>query len=119
VAHPPELAATLHGLDPASAFESARARFDLGAFAERPVRTYSRGQRQRVALARALVHEPRFLLLDEPTTGLDAQSVERLVAVVRAEAERGAVVLVVTHDEDFAKRAGDTRLVLERGKVKD
>ncbi len=113
-----ELAARLHGLDPTAAFEAARGRFDLGPFAERPVRTYSRGQRQRVALARALVHEPRFLLLDEPTTGLDAQSVERLAGVVRAEAERGAVVLVVTHDEEFAKRAGDARVVLERGKVK-
>ena len=113
-----ELAARLHGLDPASAFEAARARFDLGAFAERPVRTYSRGQRQRVALARALVHAPRYLLLDEPTTGLDAASVDRLVTVVRDEAGRGAVVLVITHDEDFAKRAGDTRLVLDRGKVK-
>jgi heme exporter protein A len=114
-----ELAATLHGLDPTAAFESARARFDLGTFAERPVRTYSRGQRQRVALARALVHEPRYLLLDEPTTGLDTASVQRLVGVVRAEAERGAVVLVVTHDEDFAKRAGDGRTVLDRGKVKE
>lgn len=111
-----ELAARLHGLDPTAAFESARERFDLGAFAERPVRTYSRGQRQRVALARALVHEPAFLLLDEPTTGLDSQSVERLAKVVRAEADRGAVVLVVTHDADFAK-AGDVRVVLDRGKV--
>jgi heme exporter protein A len=112
-----ELAARLYGIEPTRAFESARERFDLGAFAERPVRTYSRGQRQRVALARALVHEPTFLLLDEPTTGLDAQSVERLTKVVRAEAERGAVVLVVTHDEEFAKH-GDARVQLERGKVK-
>jgi heme exporter protein A len=112
-----ELAARLHGLDPTAAFEAARERFDLGPFAERPVRTYSRGQRQRIALARALVHAPGFLLLDEPTTGLDAASVERLTRVVRSEAERGAVVLVVTHDEAFAKEAGDLRVVLERGKV--
>jgi ABC-type multidrug transport system ATPase subunit len=98
---------------------SARVRFDLGAFAERPFRTYSRGQRQRVALARALVHEPLLLLLDEPTTGLDAKSVESLQRVVRAEAERGAVVVVITHDEVFARAAGDVRVVLDRGRIRD
>ncbi|MDB4943784.1 MAG: transporter ATP-binding protein [Labilithrix sp.] len=112
-----ELAARLNGLAADDAFEAARSRFALGAFAERPFRTYSRGQRQSVALARALVHDPKLLLLDEPTTGLDAVSVERLVAVVRAEAERGAVVLVVTHDAGFAKAAGDDTLVLDRGRV--
>jgi heme exporter protein A len=114
-----ELAARLHGLSAHGAFEAARTRFDLGAFAERPFRTYSRGQRQRVALARALVHQPQLLLLDEPTTGLDAESVERLRAVVRAEAERGAVVVVITHDEGFAREAGDVRVVLDRGRIKD
>jgi heme exporter protein A len=113
-----ELAAKLHGLPGHAAFESARLRFDLGPFAERPFRTYSRGQRQRVALARALVHEPLLLLLDEPTTGLDAKSVESLQRVVRAEAERGAVVVVITHDEVFARAAGDVRVVLDRGRIR-
>jgi ABC-type multidrug transport system ATPase subunit len=112
-----ELAARLHGFDPQAAFEAARSRFDLGAFIERPFRTYSRGQRQRVALARALVHGPRLLLLDEPTTGLDASGVVRLRGVVREEADRGAVVIVVTHDEAFAREAGDDQVALERGRV--
>lgn len=112
-----ELAARLHGVSPHAAFEAARSRFNLGAFAERPFRTYSRGQRQRVALARALVHAPRLLLLDEPTTGLDAESVQRLGEVVRAEADRGAVVIVITHDEAFAAAAGSMRVALDRGRV--
>lgn len=111
-----ELAARLHGLDPAASFEAARTRFELGAFAERPFRTYSRGQRQRISLARALVHRPRLLLLDEPTTGLDAKGVDVLRGVIREEAARGVVVIVVTHDEAFAS-AGDVRLRLDRGKI--
>jgi heme exporter protein A len=110
-----ELAARLHGCDPAKAFVDASARFDLAAFAERPMRTYSRGQRQRVALARALVHQPRLILLDEPTAGLDARSTQRLSVVVREEATRGAVVVVVTHDAEFAS-LGDARVRLERGR---
>jgi heme exporter protein A len=112
-----ELAARLHGLDADRAFESARSRFKLEAFAERPFRTYSRGQRQRVALARALVHAPRLLLFDEPTTGLDTAGVETLRALVREEADRGAAVVVVTHDEPFARAAGDLRIVLEKGRL--
>jgi heme ABC exporter ATP-binding subunit CcmA len=112
-----ELAARLHGLDADRSFEAARSRFKLEAFAERPFRTYSRGQRQRVALARALVHAPKLLLLDEPTTGLDAAGVEILRAIVREEADRGAAVVVVTHDEPFVRAAGDLRVVLEKGRV--
>jgi ABC-type multidrug transport system ATPase subunit len=100
------LAARLRGIEEARAWESARDRFELAAFADRPVRTYSRGQRQRIAVAKALVHEPRLVLFDEPTAGLDARSTERLARVVREEAERGAVVIVVTHDPSFA-RVGD------------
>ncbi len=111
-----ELAARLHGCDPQAAFAHAAARFDLGAFAGRPVRTYSRGQKQRVALARALVHGPRLLLLDEPTSGLDAAATERLAAVVRAEADAGATVAVVTHDPAFAASIGGNVIVLERGR---
>ena len=114
-----ELAARLHGMSADAAFELARERFSLAAFAERPFRTYSRGQRQRVALARALVHSPMLLLLDEPTTGLDKAGVSVLEGVVREEASRGAVVIVVTHDEGFARSVGDERLLLERGEVKE
>jgi len=113
-----ELAARLYGIDAAAAYESARVRFPtLPQFAERPFRTYSRGQRQRVALARALVHQPRLLLLDEPTAGLDAAGVETLAGVVREEAVRGAVVIVVTHDTAFAADVGDGGISLDGGRI--
>lgn len=112
-----ELAARLHGCDPREVFAHAASRFDLGAFAGRPVRTYSRGQKQRVALARALVHSPRLLLLDEPTSGLDALTTERLARVVREEAAAGATVVVVTHDASFAGAIGGNEISLERGRL--
>jgi heme exporter protein A len=112
------LAARLYGLaDPRGRVKALRERFEIGAFGDRPVRTFSRGQLQRVALARALVNEPRLLLLDEPSTGLDARSTERLVAAVRAEKDRGAIVAVVTHDEPLASALGDRRVRLANGRV--
>ncbi len=92
------------------------ARFGLAPFADRPFATYSRGQRQRIALARALVHEPRLLLLDEPTTGLDAAGTALLVDVVAEERARGVTIVVVTHDAAFAA-IGDRAVTLERGRL--
>ncbi len=111
-----ELAASLHGCPPDHAFAVAAQRFDLHVFADRPVRTYSRGQRQRIALARALVQTPRLLLLDEPTTGLDAVAMQRLGVVLREEAARGATVVLSTHDDAFAANLGGDVVTLERGR---
>jgi ABC-type multidrug transport system ATPase subunit len=111
-----ELAASLHGQDRERAFARASQRFDLAAFADRAVRTYSRGQRQRVALARALVHSPRLLLLDEPTAGLDAATTDRLLAVVREEARGGSTIVLVTHDPEFARAVGDDEITLDHGR---
>lgn len=112
------LYASLYGLSGAHGHVARLCeRFDLGAFVDRPVRTYSRGQLQRVALARALVHSPRLLLLDEPSTGLDAASIERLARVVDEEKARGAIVVLVTHDEPLVARLADARVTLDRGRV--
>jgi ABC-type multidrug transport system ATPase subunit len=112
-----ELAARLFGIDEREAWERASSRFELGSFALRPVRTYSRGQRQRLALARALLHEPSLVLLDEPTTGLDKGSVGRLLSVVAEEVARGAAVVVVSHEPELFREQGGARIVLERGRV--
>jgi heme exporter protein A len=112
-----ELAARVHGILASEAWRGAQARFELAAFAERPLRTCSRGQRQRVALARALVHEPSLVLLDEPTTGLDKLGVARLLKILDEEVARGAVVVVVSHEPEAFRERVSARVVLERGRV--
>jgi ABC-type multidrug transport system ATPase subunit len=112
-----EMAARLYGCDAEAASRESAERLDLGPFIDRPLRTYSRGQRQRIALARALVHRPRLLLLDEPTAGLDTSAAKRLTKVVQEEAAAGAAVVVVTHDAGFAEEIGGQVLTLDRGRV--
>ncbi len=111
------LAAELYGCPEDESLREAKERFELGSFVDRPFREYSRGQRQRVSLARALVHRPTLLLLDEPTTGLDGSGVARLVKVVADEAARGATIIVVSHDEPFARQVASSSIRLERGRV--
>jgi heme exporter protein A len=111
------LFASLHELPVDQTLARERERFGLGSWASRPARTYSRGQLQRVALARALLHEPLLLLLDEPSTGLDASSNERLIEAVKRERERGAIVVLVTHDQALSERIADRRLKLSQGRV--
>jgi len=107
--------ASLHDLPP-GAVEAALDREGAAAYADRPCRSLSRGQLQRVSLARALLASPRVLLLDEPTTGLDDASIERLAGRLREERDRGAIVVLATHDA-AAKSLADRTLTLQQGRI--
>lgn len=79
----------------------ARARLETVGLADRgdePIRRLSRGMVQRVAIARALLHGPRLLLLDEPFTGLDLASGDRVAALLRGELGNGMTVVLASHD---------------------
>jgi heme exporter protein A len=112
-----ELAARLRGVDPEQAWRRVSERVNAEALADRSVGTLSRGQRQRVALARALIHNPSVLLLDEPWSGLDPATAERLEAVLLEERERGALVIVVNHAPGLAERLGARTVRLEAGRL--
>ncbi len=78
---------------------------DLSQYARQRVSNLSGGWRQRVAFAAALIHQPRLLLLDEPSAGLDPQARERLwLAIRRLSIDQGVTVLVTTHYSDEAGR---------------
>jgi len=79
------------------------AELSLEAAAKRPARELSGGERQRVALARALVAEPDFVLTDEPTAHQDDSGAQLVVGTLARAAERGAVVLIATHDRRVAE----------------
>lgn len=86
---------------------AALERVGVGDLAERLVTELSGGQLQRVAVARALAVEPDVLLADEPTSELDERNRDLVVAEIRAEAERGAVVVLATHDPEVAEMCDD------------
>lgn len=77
----------------------------------------SGGMAQRVALARALLREARFLLMDEPTTGLDPTAASAVLNTLAAARDGGAGLLLVTHDLRLAPRIADRIVFLDRGRV--
>ncbi|MFT4123891.1 MAG: ATP-binding cassette domain-containing protein [Microbacteriaceae bacterium] len=78
-------------------------RFDVSVQAASRPGQISGGQAQRIALCRALLHRPSIVLADEPTGNLDDGSARVVIAALRAEASRGAAVIVVTHDSALAR----------------
>ena len=77
----------------------------------------SGGQQQRVAIARALAMNPKAILFDEPTSALDPELVGEVLQVMRALAEEGMTMLVVTHEMGFARDVADRVLFLDGGVI--
>jgi ABC-type lipoprotein export system ATPase subunit len=94
----------------------AMALVGMDAAGDHLVEQLSGGQQQRVAVARAVVGRPEVLLADEPTAELDSVSRDRVLSVLMAAADRGAVVVLATHDPQVAELA-DSEFVLEDGRV--
>ncbi|HKA33404.1 MAG TPA: ATP-binding cassette domain-containing protein [Candidatus Binatia bacterium] len=77
----------------------------------------SGGERQKVAVARALVNDPALILADEPTENLDAEAAETTMRLIARARERGATVVVATHDAALAGRCGSRVVLLEHGHI--
>ena len=88
----------------------------LGEAGDQLVEELSGGQQQRVAVARGLAQQGTVVLADEPTSELDAVNRGRIVALLRAEAERGAAVVLATHDPDAAAEC-EAELHLDAGEA--
>ncbi len=81
------------------------------------VNTYSGGMKRRLNFACAILHEPKALLLDEPTVGVDPQSREHLLAAVEALKAQGTAVLYTTHYMEEAERLCDRLAIIDHGKI--
>lgn len=79
----------------------------------------SGGQQQRAAIARALAMEPRLLLFDEPTSALDPELVGEVLKVMRALAEEGRTMVVVTHEINFARDVSNRVIFFHEGQVEE
>jgi polar amino acid transport system ATP-binding protein len=77
----------------------------------------SGGQQQRVAIARALAMQPKLMLFDEPTSALDPELVGEVLDVMRALAQEGMTMIVVTHEMGFAREVGDALAFMDEGVV--
>ncbi|GLW63907.1 daunorubicin resistance protein DrrA family ABC transporter ATP-binding protein [Actinomadura rubrobrunea] len=92
-------------------------RFGLTDVADRLVKTYSGGMRRKLDVAMGLVHEPRVLFLDEPTTGLDPEARVALWREIGAMARAGITVVLTTHYLEEADELADALAILDRGTV--
>ncbi len=79
----------------------------------------SGGEQQRVAIARALAMEPRVMLFDEPTSALDPELAGEVLRVMRAVAEEGRTMIVVTHEMSFAREVSNHLVFLHQGRIEE
>jgi ABC-2 type transport system ATP-binding protein len=91
--------------------------FDLTQAADDTIDSYSHGMQQKTALATALLHDPRVLVLDEPTVGLDPKSARLIKDMLRQMAERGAAIFLSTHILEIAERMCDRIGIIDRGRL--
>ena len=89
----------------------------LAAVADRRAGTFSRGMSQRLAIARSLMHDPKLVLLDEPFTGLDRRSTQRLTERLARMPSEGRSLVLVTHDVRHVRPIADRAVVLAQGRV--
>src|SRR5438445_1584621 len=110
----------MYGMEPKHGLgriEAMIALFELGEFVDDLTERYSHGMRQRTAFAAALLHEPRVLIVDEPTVGLDPRSVRLLKDLLRREAAQGMTVFLSTHSLDIAEELAGRIGIVEHGRL--
>ncbi|MBP1780915.1 ABC-2 type transport system ATP-binding protein [Micromonospora sp. HB375] len=114
------LQARLYGISKAEAHrraERALEAFQLTEYADRKCKTYSGGQRRRVEIALGIIHEPKIVFLDEPTTGLDPQSRAHMWDEIRRLRTEGMTVFITTHYLDEADALCDRIAIMDHGEI--
>ena len=110
----------LYGLDGSRLerrIEEVTALFAIGEHADRRCEPFSKGMKQKVALGRALIHDPRHLLLDEPTAGLDVMSARGVREVIARLRDEGCCLILSTHILGEAERLCDRLELIHHGRI--
>ncbi|MDF7825226.1 ABC transporter ATP-binding protein [Pontiellaceae bacterium B12227] len=115
-----ELSASMHGLNSkttmqrlAPLIERLNLKKDIRNFAE----DYSRGMKKKLGLLLALLHEPKLLILDEPTNGLDVESTHLFYELMKEESAKGVTVLFSTHLMDQVSKLCSHSIIINKGKI--
>ncbi len=91
--------------------------FDLQQAADDTIDSYSHGMQQKTSLAAALMHDPKVLVLDEPTVGLDPRSARLIKDILKQMAERGSAIFLSTHILEIAERMCDRIGIINQGRL--
>jgi len=92
-------------------------KFGLGCKAKANPNQLSGGQKQRVAIVRALMSDPEIMLFDEPTSALDPEMVKEVLDAIKALADKGMTMVIVTHEMKFAKNIASKIIYIDEGKI--
>lgn len=115
-----ELSAGLHGLDVKATMQRMIpliVRMGLGEAIWQFAEDYSRGMKKKLGLLLALLHQPRLLILDEPTNGLDVESTHLFYELMREESARGTTILFSTHLMDHVSRLCTHAAIINEGRL--
>ncbi|MFJ7510812.1 ABC transporter ATP-binding protein [Peribacillus simplex] len=93
-------------------------RLELDRFGTLKVRKYSLGMKQRLNIAQAIFEKPEIILLDEPTNAIDEKGVERVLDILQKERERGATIIIATHNKDDVFPIFDEVIEISNGRLK-
>ncbi len=91
--------------------------WDASQYLDKPVQACSYGMAKRVGLALATIHHPKFLILDEPSSGLDIFHIKALDNYISKRKSEGLLTILSTHDAHHAAKNGDEAIILENGKM--
>ena len=110
----------ISGMESIDAMQRSHEMLDFVGIGEeryRPIKSYSTGMKQKVKLAQAIVHDPKLMFLDEPTSGMDPQGREELLALVKKMASSEKTIIVSSHILQEVERICDYAVIIDNGKL--
>ncbi|WP_347490384.1 ABC transporter ATP-binding protein [Desulfoscipio sp. XC116] len=112
--------ASLYGMGKMQREKKARElllEFDLGKTGDRPFKAYSKGMKRKLTIAAGIIHEPKMLFMDEPTTGIDVESAKQIRELVTGLKRRGTTIFLTTHYIEDAQRLCDRIAFIVDGRI--